>query len=32
LSREEKAEGYVLTCVAVARTDLVLDSPEAEAI
>ena len=30
LSREEKAEGYVLTCVAVARTDLVLDVPEAE--
>ncbi|MEM5447285.1 MULTISPECIES: 2Fe-2S iron-sulfur cluster-binding protein [Paraburkholderia] len=32
LSREEKAEGYVLTCVAVARTDLVLDVPEAEAM
>jgi ferredoxin len=30
LSREEKAEGYVLSCVAVARTDLVLDVPEAE--
>ncbi|WP_321844419.1 2Fe-2S iron-sulfur cluster-binding protein [Paraburkholderia bannensis] len=30
LSREEKAEGYVLTCVAVARTDLVLDVPDAE--
>jgi ferredoxin len=30
LSREEKAEGYVLTCVAVAQTDLVLDVPEAE--
>lgn len=30
LSREEKAAGYVLTCVAVARTDLVLDVPEAE--
>ena len=29
LSREEKAEGYVLTCVAVAETDLVLDVPEA---
>lgn len=32
LSREEKAEGYVLTCVAVARTDLVLDVPEAQAM
>jgi ferredoxin len=30
LSREEKAEGYVLTCVAIARTDLVLDAPDAE--
>ncbi|WP_322053468.1 2Fe-2S iron-sulfur cluster-binding protein [Paraburkholderia bannensis] len=30
LSREEKAEGYVLTCVAVACTDLVLDVPDAE--
>ncbi|WP_233867413.1 2Fe-2S iron-sulfur cluster-binding protein [Paraburkholderia adhaesiva] len=29
LSREEKAEGYVLTCVAIAQTDLVLDVPEA---
>jgi ferredoxin len=29
LSREEKAEGYVLTCVAVAQTDLVLDVPDA---
>lgn len=29
LSREEKAEGYVLTCVAVAQSDLVLDVPEA---
>ncbi|MFP6561537.1 2Fe-2S iron-sulfur cluster-binding protein [Paraburkholderia sp. B3] len=29
LSREEKAEGYVLTCVAVALTDLVLDAPDA---
>lgn len=32
LSREEKAEGYVLTCVAVAQTDLVLDVPEASLI
>ena len=32
LSREEKAEGYVLACVAVARTDLVLDVPDAEAM
>jgi|GEM_PF-165315 len=30
LSREEKAEGYVLSCVTVARTDLVLDVPDAE--
>jgi ferredoxin len=30
LSREEKAEGYVLSCVAVACTDLVLDVPDAE--
>ncbi|WP_322011353.1 2Fe-2S iron-sulfur cluster-binding protein [Paraburkholderia sp. J12] len=29
LSREEKADGYVLTCVAVAQTDLVLDAPDA---
>lgn len=29
LSREEKAEGYVLTCVAIAQTDLVLDVPDA---
>jgi len=29
LSREEKAEGYVLTCVAIAETDLVLHVPEA---
>ena len=29
LSREEKADGYVLTCVAVALTDLVLDVPDA---
>jgi ferredoxin len=29
LSREEKAEGYVLTCVAVALTDLVLEAPDA---
>ena len=30
LSREEKAEGYVLSCVATARSDLVLDVPDAE--
>ncbi|CAM2150417.1 ferredoxin [Paraburkholderia tropica] len=30
LSREEKAQGDVLTCVAVALTDLVLDVPDAE--
>lgn len=32
LSREEKAEGYVLTCVAVAQSDLVLNVPDAEII
>jgi len=32
LSREEKAEGYVLSCVTVACTDLVLDVPDAEAM
>jgi ferredoxin len=29
LSREEKAEGYILPCVAVAQSDLVIDVPEA---
>jgi len=27
LSAEEKAEGWILPCVAIARTDLVLDQP-----
>jgi ferredoxin len=30
LTREEKAEGLVLPCVAVAQTDLLLDAPDAE--
>ncbi len=29
LSREEKAEGYILPCVAVAESDLVLIAPAA---
>ena len=29
LSREEKDEGWILPCVACARTDLVLDQPQA---
>nr|WKF61637.1 Ferredoxin [Paraburkholderia busanensis] len=29
LSREEKAEGYILPCVAIAETDLVIDVPDA---
>ncbi|MDH0866194.1 2Fe-2S iron-sulfur cluster-binding protein [Mitsuaria sp. GD03876] len=29
LSREEKAEGWILPCVACARADLVLDQPQA---
>lgn len=29
LTREEKAEGYLLPCVAVAESDLVLDVPDA---
>jgi ferredoxin len=32
LSREEKAEGYILPCVAVAQSDLVIEVPEAEQI
>ena len=31
LSREEKAEGWILPCVAVANTDLVIAAPEAAA-
>ncbi|CAN0628533.1 ferredoxin [Burkholderia sp. lig30] len=30
LSREEKADGYTLPCVAVATSDLVLDVPDAQ--
>ncbi|HEY4294949.1 MAG TPA: 2Fe-2S iron-sulfur cluster-binding protein [Paraburkholderia sp.] len=29
LSREEKAEGYILPCVAIAQTDVVLEVPDA---
>ncbi|MFM0591896.1 MULTISPECIES: 2Fe-2S iron-sulfur cluster-binding protein [Paraburkholderia] len=29
LSREEKAEGYILPCVAIAETDVVLEVPDA---
>jgi ferredoxin len=29
LSREEKAEGYILPCVAIAETDVVLEAPDA---
>ena len=29
LTREEKAEGWILPCVAEARTDLVLEAPDA---
>ncbi|RKP43527.1 2Fe-2S iron-sulfur cluster-binding protein [Trinickia fusca] len=32
VSREEKAEGFILPCVAVAETDLVIEVPDAEAI
>ncbi|RDK03467.1 2Fe-2S iron-sulfur cluster-binding protein [Paraburkholderia lacunae] len=29
LSREEKAEGYILPCVAIAQTDVVIEAPDA---
>jgi ferredoxin len=29
VSAEEKAEGYILPCVAVAQSDLVIDAPDA---
>lgn len=32
VSREEKAEGFILPCVAVAETDLVIEAPDAEMI
>lgn len=32
LSREEKAEGLILPCVAVAETDLTIEVPDAEAV
>ena len=31
VSREEKAQGFILPCVAIAKTDLVLWAPDAEA-
>ncbi|KGR96138.1 2Fe-2S iron-sulfur cluster binding domain protein [Burkholderia sp. ABCPW 111] len=30
VSAEEKAEGYILPCVAIARSDLVIEVPDAE--
>lgn len=32
VSREEKAEGFILPCVAVAESDLVIDVPDAEGV
>jgi ferredoxin len=32
LSREEKMEGYILPCVAIAETDVVIESPDALAL
>ena len=32
VSREEKAEGFILPCVAVAESDLVIEAPDAEEI
>ena len=32
LSREEKQEGYILPCVAIAQTDVVIEAPEAIAL
>ncbi|SDR45248.1 2Fe-2S iron-sulfur cluster-binding protein [Paraburkholderia tuberum] len=32
VSREEKADGYILPCVAVAETDVVIEVPDAVAI
>jgi hypothetical protein len=29
LSREEKVEGYILPCVAIAETDVVIEAPDA---
>ncbi|SIT46924.1 Ferredoxin [Paraburkholderia ribeironis] len=29
LSREEKTQGYILPCVAIAETDLVIEAPDA---
>jgi ferredoxin len=29
LSREEKMEGYILPCVAIAETDVVIEAPDA---
>ncbi|KVD84630.1 (2Fe-2S)-binding protein [Burkholderia sp. ABCPW 14] len=30
VSAEEKAEGYILPCVAIAQSDLVIEAPDAE--
>ncbi|MFJ9452357.1 2Fe-2S iron-sulfur cluster-binding protein [Herbaspirillum sp. NPDC101397] len=32
LTKEEKAEGYLLPCVAVAESDLVIDAPDASSL
>ncbi|MDR6390059.1 2Fe-2S iron-sulfur cluster-binding protein [Paraburkholderia phenoliruptrix] len=32
LSREEKQEGYILPCVAIAQTDVVIEAPDAIAL
>ena len=32
LSREEKADGFILPCVAVAQSDVVIEVPDAEEI
>lgn len=32
LSREEKADGFILPCVAIAQSDLVVEVPDAEEI
>jgi ferredoxin len=32
VSREEKAEGYILPCVAIAQSDLVIEVPDARTL
>jgi hypothetical protein len=32
LTREEKAEGLMLPCVAIAQTDLVIEAPDAQTL